>query len=76
MSDLESPKRKSARHWSRAKKTAGRFALIASLRRFLRDRITVEQAREKIKSALERRQETFLELARTQYHSGVPLRRG
>lgn len=65
MSDLESLKRKSARLWPGAKKTAGRFALIASLRRFLRDRITVEQAREKIKSALERREETFIELART-----------
>ncbi len=53
------------KHYSRLGKIPGRFALIASLRRFLRDRITVEQAREKIKSALERREETFLELART-----------
>jgi hypothetical protein len=43
----------------------GMYHLARALPDFFRERITVEQAEEEIKKALERRSETFLELART-----------
>ena len=49
-------------------KIKGTFSLITSLRAFLRDRITVEQAQEEIKKALDGREEGFLELVRTQIY--------
>ncbi len=53
------------RHYSRLRRLPERLALAASLRGFLRDRLTVEQARQNIERALESREKTFLELART-----------
>jgi hypothetical protein len=53
------------KHYSGLRKIPERFALVVSLRRFLRERITVEQAQQNIKRALDRREENFLELVRT-----------
>jgi hypothetical protein len=47
---------------------AGIFTLAKSLREFLRERITVGQAEEEIKRALERREEGFLEAAAAQIY--------
>ncbi|MGH7824584.1 MAG: hypothetical protein ACREQ7_05355 [Candidatus Binatia bacterium] len=51
--------------WNKVK---GTLALITSLREFLRDRVTVEQAEKEIKRSLENREERFLELIRTRVY--------
>jgi hypothetical protein len=56
------------RLWSGLKKVKGRLGLITSLRRFLREPISVEQAHEKIKRALDDREASFLELVRAQIY--------
>jgi hypothetical protein len=46
----------------------GMLLLVSDLRKFLRERITPEQAEEEIKRAVESRQENFLELLRTKVY--------
>jgi len=46
----------------------GMFSLARALPKFFRERVTVEQAEEEIKRALERREERFLEVARTRIY--------
>jgi hypothetical protein len=43
----------------------GRFALYAEVREFLRERITVQQAKDEVRISLDQRAERFLMLART-----------
>lgn len=47
-----------------ADRLVGNYTLIRTLPAFLRERVTVEQAEEEVKRSLERRETTFLELAR------------
>jgi hypothetical protein len=69
MTNLNALKRNYSRFRSDLKRVKERLALITSLRRFLRDRITVGQAQEEIKRALDSREESFLELIRTQVYA-------
>src|SRR5688572_27001187 len=46
----------------------GMLLLVADLRRFLRERMTLKQAEEEIKRAVDSRQENFLELLRTKVY--------
>jgi hypothetical protein len=50
------------------KKAKGTLTLAFSLREFLRDRITVERAKEEIKKALDRREENFLEVVQNRIY--------
>jgi hypothetical protein len=63
MSDLKAPLPKNIFNHAR-----GMFTLANSLRKFFRERITVEQAEEEIKRALERREERFLQMADAQIY--------
>jgi len=68
MSFLARPRENYSQFGSDLKKVKGTLAFITSLREFLRDRITVEQAQEEIKRALDSREERFLELVHTQVY--------
>jgi hypothetical protein len=65
---LKSVKNSYSQLRSDLKKVKGTLALIGSLRSYLRERVTVEQAREEIKKALQSREERFLELVHTRVY--------
>src|SRR5262245_26500913 len=65
---FDAPKKSRSPFRSDLRAAWGTLSLVADLREFFRERITLEQAEEEIKRALESRQENFLELLRTKVY--------
>lgn len=68
MRPLAAVKRQYAQLKSDSLKFYGTVGLIRSLRGFLAERLSVEQAREELKRAIDQRDQKFLELLRTQVY--------